>query len=163
FVATWFYGEPAAGKTVRYRLSLPDGGAIERTGTTNAAGEVAFALPTAGFAEEGLAVLQASLPADAVETRAAVPGVTTEFGPELTTVRQVYLAKEPFEVALVLHDRSGRPLPRAAELVLARLERGRAGGEVIETEVARQQVTTGADGRAKATFAAERGGDYRVR
>src|SRR5439155_9038294 len=44
FVASWFYGEPAAGKEIVYRLALPDGGAIEKKGTTNAAGELPFAL-----------------------------------------------------------------------------------------------------------------------
>ena len=52
----YFFGEPAVGKPVEYRVVLPDGAVVEKRGVTNAAGEVAFELDTTEFSEEALAV-----------------------------------------------------------------------------------------------------------
>ncbi len=163
FLASWFYGEPAAGKEVRYRLSLPEGGTIERTGVTNAAGELEFVFPTTEFAEEALAPLTAELVAESVTTSVVVPIVTTEFTPVLKASRSVYLAKETFEILVQLTDPSGKPLLRELTLTLAKLEQGKARGELVEREVARKPAATDKGGKAKVSFAADVGGQYRVR
>ncbi len=169
--ATYFFGEPAAGREVVYGMQLPDGGVQEHKGSTNAAGEVPFQFDTKEFGEEAMAVLWARLPADGVNAQTAVPVVTTEFAPTLATVRNVYLVKEPFDVAVTLLDRSGKPLARELTAVLLRLEeRGgkarpaqRRAAELHEVEVARKTFTTDAKGKGTVGFAAEKGGQHRVR
>ncbi|MEQ1633848.1 MAG: tetratricopeptide repeat protein, partial [Planctomycetota bacterium] len=92
--ATWFYGQPAEGRDLVLRMSLPDGSVVERRGTTNAAGELPFELPTEDFAEEAMAMLAAELPADGVRTNLAVPIATSELEIQVTTKQSVYLASE---------------------------------------------------------------------
>ncbi|GAB4151488.1 MAG: hypothetical protein Fur0037_20230 [Planctomycetota bacterium] len=170
-VATYFFGEPAVGKAIRYSLSLPDGGVIWREGTTNAAGEVPFEFETTEFSEEAFALISARMVVEDAAAQLVVPVVTTEFQPVVSTRRNVYLAGEPFDVEVAIRDRSGKALAREATAVLLRLEERRkgvrAGGqdaaEVVEVEVARHALATGADGKGSARFEASEGGSYRVR
>lgn len=167
--ARHFYGEPAVGKPVAYSLQQPDGAVVQRTGITDANGEVAFQFATGEFGEEALAVLSASLPADGVSTAVAVPVVTTELVPEVRTMRSVYLAGETFDVDVVLQDRAGKPLARAAEVILLRIEASAkphlsgAGAVATEVEVARLRLSAGNDGKARGQLAALQGGRHRLR
>ena len=161
--AQWFYGQPAQGRDVVVRLQMPDGSVMERRGTTNAAGEVPFELPTEDFAEEAMAVLAAEMPADGVGSGLAVPIATSELDIGVTTPQPVYLAGEPFEVSVVAKDRSGKPLQRELTAVLLALETDPRNGTVAERELERRTVRTTADGAAKTTFTAAKGGQIRVR
>ena len=171
FVASYYFGEPAVGKEVRYLLRLPDGALVQGQGQTNAAGEVPFEFPTTEFAEEAMAVVFGQIVAENVQTQAAVPVVTSEFEPRVSTVRPVYLAGEKFDVKVEIKDRSGKPLAHDATAVLLRLEQ-RARGKnpnvqqevlTVEVEVQRQPLRTAADGVASVALLAEKGGSYRVR
>lgn len=162
FILRYFFGEPAAGKLVRYALQLPDGVLVQREATTNALGEVPFEFDTKEFAEEGMALITAALPEENIGTRLIVPIATTEFEPVLTMARDVYLAGEAFTAKVKLLDRAGKPVQRQGEAVLLRLERKR--GANAQVEVARVAFTTsGADGVADVRFTASLGGTHVVR
>ncbi|MBM4063342.1 MAG: tetratricopeptide repeat protein, partial [Planctomycetes bacterium] len=171
FVASYFFGEPAFGKEIRYQLRLPDGAVVQRQGTTNAAGEVAFAFETTEFGEEALALLSAQIVAENAAVQTVVPVVTTEFEPRVSTARPVYLAGEVIDAAVEIRDRSGKPLAREATAVLLRLEQRAANKNpavqqsltTVEVEVARKPLRTGADGKAVVQLRADQGGGHRVR
>ena len=159
----YFFGEPAVGKDVQYSMPLPDGSVEERSGRTNAAGEVAFSLPTTEFGEEGIAVLTARVVEENVQTRVAVPVVTTEFTPSLQMVRSVSLAGEPFDVTVKIADRSGAALGRQGTARLIRVEQRARGGHT-EVEVAQQTFeTNGKSGEATLRFVGGKGGQHLVR
>lgn len=158
----YFFGEPAAGKRIRYALRIPGGSRIERTGETNARGEVAFSFETREFAEEAVAVLEAAVAEENVFAQTAVPVVTTEFTPEVSTLRDVFLAGEPFDVRVRILDRSGKPIAVPGEARLLRYER--VGKRRVEAEVAAVPFRTrAADGAATVSLTASKGGAYVVR
>lgn len=159
--ATWFHGEPAAGRAIVVRMALPDGGVVERTGVTDAMGALAIELPTSEFAEEAMAIVSAALPIENVVADVQVPVVTTEFTQSVRTQRDVYLQGEPFEITARLADRVGKPLVHTLVATLARLTT--TDGIVVETEVEQRELTTGADGSVRASFRGDRGGRHRVR
>ncbi|MEZ5963421.1 MAG: MG2 domain-containing protein [Planctomycetota bacterium] len=162
FTVRYFFGEPAAGKRVHYFLQMPDGARVEGDGVTNALGEVTFAFDSQDFAEEALAVVQADVVEEGVQAICVVPIATTEFAPVLSTVRDVYLAGERFDLDVELKDRAGKPLARTGEAVLLRREKRYSG--IAEVEVARQSfTTTAADGKARVAFTAAKGGDHVLR
>lgn len=162
-VATWFHGQAAAARDVVVRLRQPDGAIVEQRGSTTQAGEFAVEFATGEFAEEALAVLEAELPTENVRATAMVPVATTELDVAVRTPRAVYLANEPFEVALTVTDRTGKALARDVELVLLAVEADARSGALTEVELERRPVRTGADGTQKSTFAVKKGGTVRVR
>src|SRR5690606_14743315 len=93
-----FHGDPAIGKDVQLLLQRPDGSTVETGGRSDAEGAVAFSFDSTEFAEEAIATLVARVADDGIETRLAVPVVTTEFVPELATLRDVQIAGQPFDV-----------------------------------------------------------------
>jgi hypothetical protein len=163
---TYFFGQPAIDKPVVCRMQMPDGALVEHRARTNAAGEVPFSFATDAFAEEAMAVVEAQVVEENVVTRLVVPVVTTEFEPKLETVRDVYLAGEPFDVTVELRDRGGNPLARSGTLRLLRLEPPRQRPQLGagEVEVAAAEFTTDAKtGKAMLRLRADKGGDHVVR
>lgn len=162
----YFFGEPAVDKRVLCEMQLPDGTLLQHEGRSNAAGEVPFTFDTSEFAEEAMAVITATVVEDNVRTQLAVPVVTTEFTPELSTVRSVYLAGEPFDVNVTIRDRSGKLLSRQGTVRLLRREvqgkeRTRRTAEVEVESLAFE--TAAKTGVATVRFQAAKGGDYVVR
>ncbi len=162
-VARWFYGEPAGDREVVCALRLPDGAVIERKGRTNSVGEFEFTFPTQDFGEQGLAQVTAELAGEAVRNSVAVPVVTSETAPSVSTRRGVYLAGEPIEAAIELLDMSGAPLQRDCELTVLRLALDPKTRVVAEVEIERQSLKTSADGKAKAVVRDEQGGTLVLR
>ena len=164
FKLRYFFGEPAVGKPIEYRMALPDGSVVERRGVTNAAGEVPFSLETTEFGEEALAQVQARVVAENVSTQVVVPVVTTEFAPAVSMVRSVYLSGEPFDVRIEIADRSGKALGRKGVVRLLRYEAKGKGKHLVEVEVSKQEFeTSSSDGVASVTFRAQKGGAHVVR
>jgi hypothetical protein len=161
FELRYFFGEPAQGRVIQYALHLPSGALVERTGTTNAAGEVEFEFDTNEFGEEAIAVVGARVLEENAATTLAVPVVTTEFAPAVSLLRPVYVAGETFEAKVTLQDRSGKPLQRAGAARLLRAETRH--GQRTEVEVQRLEFQTGADGVARVSFKGEKGGEHLVR
>lgn len=164
FALRYFFGEPAIGKPVEYRMALPDGSVVERVGVTNAVGEVPFSLETTEFAEEAMARVEARVVMENVATQVIVPVVTTEFAPAVSLVRSVYLSGEPFDAVVEIVDRSGKPLGRKGTARLLRYETTGKGGHRVEVEVSKSSFeTSSADGRTTLKFRAKKGGNYVVR
>lgn len=161
-VAKYFYGEPVVGRVVHYELALPDGGKLEGEAKTNAAGEVPFDFDTKEFGEEALAVVTARLVEENVGTQLVVPVVTTEFVPQLTVVRPVYLVGETFDVSLTLADRAGKKLAKSGVVKLFRVEtKGTVATEVL---VAEKPFTSDAKtGAATVGFTTQKGGPHVAR
>ena len=151
FELSWFFGGPAIGKDVVVTMSMPDGRVIRRELITNAAGEVAFMFDSAEFPEEGVAHLQASVPAENISSVLIVPVVTTEFEPKVKLLREVYLAGETLVPEVKIVDRSGKPLAHDGEAILSRKEN--KGGRVVEVEVFRHAFRTDKEGKASPEIA----------
>ncbi|MCB9870704.1 MAG: tetratricopeptide repeat protein [Planctomycetes bacterium] len=162
FRLRYYFGEPAAGKTVTYSLRLPDGGLVERSGVSTASGEVAFSFDTREFNEESVAQIRARVAEANVATTLLVPIVTTTITPSVSVMRSVYLTGESFEVTVKVVDRTGKPVVQRGTVELLRRERGLRGA-TQEVRTAELPFSTAADGTARVPFRAEQGGDYVVR
>ncbi|NUQ64841.1 MAG: tetratricopeptide repeat protein [Pirellulales bacterium] len=153
----YYYGAPLAGREIVYRLADQE----LHTAATDAKGEVHFKLPTREFAENAEVDLTASLAERNLRAEARLFIAPREFQIELTTVRDVFVAGEPFEVTVRTRDLADQPTGR--KLKLAMLEVTSVEGKVGERLVEEREVETAADGAARLTIKLENGGRYRLR
>ncbi|HEX4072468.1 MAG TPA: tetratricopeptide repeat protein, partial [Planctomycetaceae bacterium] len=89
----YYYGTPLAGREIQYQL------ADDRlhTGTTNAAGELAFEIPTRRYSESQALALTALAPEHNLRTVERVFLAARGFDIRVSTVRKVYLGGETFD------------------------------------------------------------------
>lgn len=146
------YGSPLVGREVRYRL------ADERiiTGKTNAAGEVAFKLPTRQFREAQPLLLVAELPERNLQTAKTLHLATLGFALTAETVRDTYLAGETFDLTVAAKDADGKPVETPLSLRVSR--RTEIEGEVGEVPVEEHALKTDAAGDARITLKLDNGG-----
>ncbi|MBI5368931.1 MAG: hypothetical protein HZA54_17985, partial [Planctomycetes bacterium] len=158
--AGYYYGEPVAGRSVRYRIGdLP-----EQSGVTDAKGEIAFEIPTRDFAESAAVPIAAALDEEGVSASAVAYVATTGFGVAISTVRGVYLVGEPFDVSLTALDPAGKPVAVAdLRLAVVRLDADPSGA-LAETEVRGEPAATEAkEGKARVSLTLDQGGRYVLR
>ncbi|MBI3268853.1 MAG: tetratricopeptide repeat protein, partial [Planctomycetes bacterium] len=157
--ATYFYGEPVSGRLVRYRV----GDQPERTGTTDAKGEIRFEVSTRDFAESQPVGIAAAMDEEGIAANATVFVSTTGFAANISTVRSVFLVGEPFEATVSAIDPAGKPVEVAdMKLTVVRIEGD--GDRTAEKEVQSAAAATAkADGKARASFTLEKGGRYILR
>ncbi|MBK8976527.1 MAG: tetratricopeptide repeat protein [Planctomycetes bacterium] len=161
-VVRHFYGDPAVGRAVRIEARRPNGESDTVSGTTNAAGELRFEFGTEEFREESIAFLAATVAGEASSAMRLVPVVTTALQIEVAMLRDVYLAREPFDAEVTVRDRSGEPVAAPVRVELFRRERRKGG--IAEVRVAEASLRTTAErGQGRAGLAAERGGEHVIR
>ena len=156
----YYYGTPLAGKTIRYRL----GSDRLHTATTDAKGEVKFEFPTRRYSETQQLSLYVDFPERNLVTAKAIHLATRGFAISASTVREVYIAGETFDVTLNVSDPSGEPV--ATDLKLEVLERTRAtrqsvaGEKSVETHELKSDEKTG---EVRHTLRIDKSGQYILR
>jgi hypothetical protein len=122
----YYYGTPLAGREVQYRL------ADDRlqTGTTNAAGELAFELPTRRYSESQTLALEVLAPEHNLRSVERIFLSARGFAIQVATVRKVYLSGETFDAAVTVTDAAGQPVGVPLKLeILERMAASRQSGE----------------------------------
>lgn len=155
--AKFYYGAPLAGREIKYRL----GNDREYTGTTNAQGEVAFKLPTRDFGESQVLPLTLVLAERNLSTAVNFVLATRGFRIEASTVRDVYLAGESFELTVRTTTADGQPI--AQKLRLRVVNEWRGAGERSQRVVEEHDIATDERGVGRATLALKEGSYYLLR
>ena len=118
----YYYGTPLSGREIQYQL------ADDRlhTGTTNAAGELAFEFPTRRYSESQALALTVVAPEHNLRTVERVFLAARGFDIRVSTVRKVYLGGETFDANVTVTDPADKPV--AVPLKLEILEKVTADG-----------------------------------
>ena len=156
--ASFYDGAPVAGREVRYQMARGE----SHTARTDAKGEVPFRFPTREFDESQTLPLSASLPEHNLQASANFFLAVQGFSLQLSTIRPVYLAGEPFELTVRTADAAGKPT--AGKLQVQVLDTSPVGdkpGERLVKEFSLQ--TSRDDGLARHTLTLEKGGPYEIR
>ena len=158
-VARYYYGEPIAGREVKY--VTPDG--RWHRAKTNDDGEVALTFDTTDFGAEAMLRLGAEIVGENVRATAQVFLAIRAFTLGVSVPRDVYVSGEPFDVTVRATDVEGKPV--AEKLKLKVLERTSAPDGTFAEVLAREEgVTTEEEtGRGAATIKLEKGGHYILR
>jgi len=157
--AAYYYGEPLAGRKVRWGWN-DEIGEVQETDT---AGKIRFTLPTRDFEEDQAVRLWARLEEEGVQAQAMAYVATVGLTAQLKTLRNVYLAGERFDVMVTAKDLAGQPAASEFTLRALRLETD-AQGQVGEVQVSEQPVATdAAQGRATASVQLDKSGRYVLR
>lgn len=157
-VAKFYYGAPLTGREIRYQLA----GGRSYTATTDENGEAKFKLPTRDFRETQVLPLSVTLTERGMSTTQNFFLAAQGFTLSLSTIRNVYVAGESFDVEVKALDAEGKPI--AQKVTLKVLEQTNVGGKVGEREVASHELTTDAkDGIARKALNFETGATYIVR
>ena len=158
--ARHYYGEPVVGRAVQYSL----GTGRTFTAVTDARGEIAFELDTRQFSETLAVPLSAAIPEDNAAVADSLIISTRGFDLSLSTVRDVYLAGERFDVAVSAADPKGKPVAGKLTVTLLRKEDRPGRGGDGETIVLTREIATDAKtGKAVVNLSAPRGGRHVVR
>ncbi|MEX2141126.1 MAG: MG2 domain-containing protein [Pirellulales bacterium] len=156
--AKFYYGAPLVGREIRYQL----GSERSYTATTDANGEVKFKLPTRDFRETQVLPLAVSLPERSLSITQNFFLAAQGYTLAVSTLRNVYVAGESFDVEVKALDAEGKPISQNVTLKL--LEQTNVGGKVGEREVEQHEVITDAkDGVVRKTLKVAKGATYIVR
>jgi len=158
-VARFHYGEPLAGREVEY--FLPDG--RRRVATTDANGKVAFTFDTRRFQEEQRLPFRANIVGENVQAHEMAFLVVRAYTAGVSTLRDVYIAGEPFEAVVRTVDVEQKPVAR--ELALKVLKRESApDGTFAEVLVLERDIATDSKaGKDAASLKLDEGGQYVLR
>jgi alpha-2-macroglobulin len=154
----YYYGTPLAGRVVQYRL------ADDRlqTGTTDAAGELAFELPTRRYSESQTLSLDVLEPEHNLRTVERIFLSARGFAIQVATVRKVYLSGETFDASMTVTDAAGQPAGVGLKLEI--LERMAASGQSGERLVASHEIKSDKQtGQAHETVHIDKSGRYVLR
>ncbi|MBI3921310.1 MAG: tetratricopeptide repeat protein [Armatimonadetes bacterium] len=154
----YYYGEPVVNRKVAFTW----GDEPEKEMTTNDKGEFEFSLDTRRFEEEAVFLLQATLKEEEIFAAVNVHVAPVELSASLSTLRDVYLLGEKFEVYAQAKDLSGKPAEAKFTLhVLKREKNEEAWGE---REVEKKELTTDSkEGKSAATISLDQSGTYVLR
>ena len=162
---------PLVGVKARYKF----GNEPATDATTDARGEVHFAIPTAELESYGRLAFEATIPSRSLSLRRDVTVATRGFSIGLETTRQVFLAGETFDVRVTTADAADRP---SAEKLLLKVVRVRQAFQPDrepdkvrlesltynrEELVEEHPLATAADGTARQTLKLAKGGVYSIR
>lgn len=157
----YYYGTPLVGETVQYRFG-PEGEL--QTGKTDENGKLEFVLETREFNESQVLTLAASYPNRNLQSSRNVYLATRGFSVTPSTLRDVYLNGETFDVTMTVVDPAGQPV--GTELTLEVLRRSseqlpvHGGLETVRTSSVRSADETG---EARQTLKLDEPGRYVVR
>lgn len=156
---SFYYGEPLVGRKVRVGWAE----APDKEMATNARGEVEFSIDTKQFEEEQVVAIHASLPDEGISAAANVYVALVELSASVSTLRDLYLVGEKFEVFAQAKDLSGKPVETKFTLHILKREQTE-GGLWGEREVDKAKLTTNAkDGKGSISVAPNKSGSYILR
>ena len=154
----YYYGTPLADRKIQYHL---DGGQVY-FGQTDAKGELKISFDTQQFRESQQLVVQARYSERYLQTEKGIYLATRGFEIAVSTLRDVYVAGETFDVESVVTDPSAEPI--ATDLKLDVLEQITVNGKTGERLVASHKLkSTKESGQARQTLRVEKAGRYIVR
>ncbi|MDA1015036.1 MAG: MG2 domain-containing protein, partial [Planctomycetota bacterium] len=154
----YYYGTPLADRRIQYHML--DGQVYH--GQTDAKGELKFSFDTQQYRESQQLVLQVSFAERNLETEKGTYLATRGFEISVSTLRDVYVAGETFDVESVVTDPSGEPL--ATDLKLEVLEQTTVNGKTGERLVASHPLKSDKDsGKARQTLRIDNAGRFIVR
>ncbi|HUV06202.1 MAG TPA: MG2 domain-containing protein, partial [Spirochaetia bacterium] len=170
FSASYYYGNPVAGKEVRYWL--PDNRTF--TGTTDDEGKLQVSFDTTPLRAGAQLQFRGLLTAENVRVRRDAVLASQGFYAAISLPRTVSLAGESIEVTVRTTDPMGNPVARTAELTVLRRQRQDpdpllAGIPWIEREntaawaektAQTYRISTAGDGLARVSFTPDTGGQY---
>lgn len=149
-------GGPAAGQTVRWRLTGKDGWHQARTDDR---GEVRFSLPSIGYEETQQVRLQVFLPRHEILQEARALVTVQESEASLGVAQRTLFAGQPFDVTVSITRPDGRPA--AAQVVLEALQR--LDGTGGERRVLRQELAVPETGELRTQLTLPAGGSHVLR
>ncbi|HJS07912.1 MAG TPA: MG2 domain-containing protein, partial [Pirellulales bacterium] len=156
--AKFYYGAPLVGREIRYQL----GSGRSYTATTDENGEVKFKLSTRDFRETQVLPLAVSLPERSLNITQNFFLAAQGYTLAISTVRNVYVSGESFDVEVKALDAEGKPI--AQKLTLKVIEQTNVGGKVGEREIEQHMLATDAkDGVARHTLKLAEGATYILR
>ncbi len=154
----YHYGTPLAGREIQYRL------ADDRlqTGTTNAAGELAFEFQTRRYSESQTLQLAVLVPEHNLRTLERVFLAVRGFDIQVSTVRKVYLGGETFDANVTVTDPAGQPVAVPLKLeILEKMTSTRQSGErLVESFEIKSDKETG---KARRTIHIDKSGRFILR
>jgi len=157
-VAKYYYGEPLVGRKVRFGWDQEPGQEYE----TGADGSFEVAVTTRRFDEKQTVTLWARLEEESLTAEERVYIAPVAIKASLSTVRDVFLVKEPFEVEVKTTDLAAKPAAVKMQLRLLKREKDET-GRVGEREVRALGVQTDPTGSGKARLEVADSGDYVLR
>ena len=154
----YYYGTPLANRAIVYQL----GGGRQHSAQTNAKGEVAFEFETQEFSESQMLQLTVTYAERNLSIAKPVILAVRGFDIGVSTLRDVYISGETFDVEVKVADPSGKAV--GTDLKLDVLEQTRVNGEVGERLVATHAIKSDKDsGKARHTLRVDAAGRYIVR
>jgi uncharacterized protein YfaS (alpha-2-macroglobulin family)/tetratricopeptide (TPR) repeat protein len=156
--ATFYYGAPLANRELQYQLA----GGRTFTAATDDKGEVRFTFPTREFRESQTLLMTVVLPERNLQTGKQFFLATQGFNVTLSTVRDVYIAGETFDVSLTARDAEGEPTARDVKLHVLRQTTVAKKSAEVETE-SHELKTDAKSGEASVTLKLAQGGSYVLR
>ncbi len=154
----YYYGTPLAGETVTYSF----GGGETITASTDVEGKIPVSLETKQFNESQPLQLVVNYPDRGLTRGQTIYLATRGFEVTASTVRDIYINGETFEVLFQVTDPAKNPVETKLKIEL--LEQTSVNGKTGERLVASYEVSTDQEtGQAQQTLAVEEGGMYIVR
>ena len=155
--AEYYYGAAVAGQPLLYRLA--DG--AQQSAVTDAEGLVHFSFPTREFLQSQTLTLETSLPRQNVQTAANFYLATQGYSIELSTVRDVFLSGESFELTARTITPEGKPTVQPLSFKV--FERTSVAGKAGERLVGTHEMTTDEAGVARLSLTLKTSGNYILR
>jgi len=160
--ARYNYGEPVRDKPIEYAIVLPSGETLNRSGVTDAEGELKIEVDGRILPEEGQVGFQATQAELGIQAAGAVYVAPRAFVATVSTPRGLYLSQEPIEVKVRASDLRGEPLGQSLKLsaLLRREHNGQWSDALVESAEIR---TDEKEGVARHSLKLEKGGVYTLR
>lgn len=155
--ASYYYGEPVAHKPLLFSLS----GQPRVTAQTNEKGEATFSFPTTDYNEKQLLTLSAQLGGENVYTEQQIWLATRGFELQLSTLRNVFLTQEAFDVTVKATEISGKGLETKLRYEVFHLVS--QNGQLSEKKIQEGDLATSAEGRGILRLALAQSGSHRIR
>ena len=159
--AKYYYGEALRNRKVRFGWKDNVGTEIQ----TNDKGQFEFTIPTRDFEEDEAIRLWARYEEEGASATTIAYVASVGVNASLTTLRDVYLVNEPFDVEIKSTDLAGKAFSGSFELRAFKLEKNEdiAGqSKTGEREVLKQNAKT-KDGASKINLQLKESGDYILR
>jgi len=153
-----YYGEPAVGRQVTYRLH---GGEV-KSGTADEEGKIKFDFDSRRFLTTQTLTVRADLTAEGLTANGTTWIAAAAFRAGLSSPRDVYLAGEEFSATVSAHNVLGDPQQAEFAVQAYRVTTG-TDGATGEALVAERKVSTDKDGKGQASFRFDEGGSFRLR
>jgi uncharacterized protein YfaS (alpha-2-macroglobulin family)/TolA-binding protein len=155
--ASYYYGEPVVGKDITFSLTEQS----PQTLSTDAKGEVAFSFSTLDYNEKQLLVLNARMGSENVYQSHQIWLTTQGFELKLSTLREVFLTQEAFDIQVEAKSIAGEGLAQSLAYEVFHLLTHDE--NVAEKKVQEGTLSTNEKGKGTLRLQLKEEGSYRVR